>query len=75
MMWEKIVEALISHGIFAALFGFLLFHQVKDGRRREIKYQEIIKTLNLRLSAVETIKADVDKIVKTIASKPAARKN
>ena len=41
---------------------------LKDSRRREIKYQETIASLNASLSIVENIKEDIQEIKTTIQS-------
>ena len=69
-MWEQIVNLAVSQGIFAALFCFLLYYLIRESRSREAKYQDIIKTLNARLSVVEGIKDDVAVIKGAVVKKP-----
>ncbi len=66
MMWQDIVNIVISNGIFAVLFVSLLFIQIKDSKRREEKYQDAIKKLSHHLDVVEDIKEDVKEIRKII---------
>lgn len=59
MLAEQIVTMAISNGIFAVLFVFLLFYQLKDSARREKKYQDTIKTLSKSVEIVADIKENV----------------
>lgn len=59
---ESIWEVVISNGIFACLFVWLLFYQIKDSSRREKKYIEIISQLAKDLDVVEDVKEDVGEL-------------
>ena len=63
---ESIWEIVISNGIFAALFVWLLFYQLKDSARREKKYIDIIDKLSVQLDVIENIEEDVKEIKKKI---------
>ena len=65
-MWQEIINTIISNGIFAVLFVLLLFIQIKDSKRREEKYQDVIKKLSSHLNIVEEINEDVKEIKKVI---------
>ncbi len=65
-MWQEIINTIISNGIFAVLFVLLLFIQIKDSKRREEKYQDVIKKLSSHLDIVEEINEDVKEIKKVI---------
>ena len=59
---EDIINIVISNGIFATLFVWLLFYQLKDSSAREKKYIEIINKLSVQLDVVEDVKEDVKEI-------------
>ena len=61
-MAEQIMTMAISNGLFAALFVFLFFYQLKDSAKREQKYQATIKSLSKSLEVVGEIKETVVKI-------------
>ena len=63
---ESIWEIVVSNGIFAALFVWLLFYQLKDSARREKKYIYIIDKLSVQLDVIENIEEDVKEIKKKI---------
>lgn len=65
-MWDNIFNIAISNGIFAALFVALLIYILKDSRKREAKYQNIIEKLSSKLSTVDEIKKDVIEIKECI---------
>lgn len=52
-MDNKLVELIVSQGIFAALFLYLLFYVLKENRIREEKYQGIILELSGTLHNIE----------------------
>ena len=68
MVFEEILNLAISNGLWAVFFLMLLVYVLKDSRRREIKYQETIASLNASLSIVENIKEDIQEIKTTIQS-------
>ncbi|MGI5842289.1 MAG: BhlA/UviB family holin-like peptide [Christensenellales bacterium] len=59
MIIDQIMGMAISNGIFAALFVFLFFYQLKDSAKREKKYQETIKSLTKSFETVTDIKENV----------------
>ena len=66
---ENFWEVILSNGIFALLFVWLLFYQLKDSSRREKKYIEIIDKLAKELEVVEEIEEDVAEIKNKIMVK------
>lgn len=52
-MDNKLIELIVSQGIFAALFLYLLFYVLKENRIREEKYQEVILELLKTLHNIE----------------------
>lgn len=58
-IWNDIFSVVVSNGIFATLFVFLFFYQLKDSAKREKAYQETIESLTEHLQVIETVKEDV----------------
>ena len=61
-MWSDVFNVALSNGIFAGLFVALLIYVLKDSRKRETKYQNIIDVLSCKLNTVDEIKQDVTDI-------------
>lgn len=59
---ESIWEVVLQNGIFACLFVWLLFYQIKDSSSREKKYIDIINKLSIELDVVNDVKDDVCEI-------------
>ncbi len=57
--WSELVKTVISNGIFAMLFVYLLFYILKDSQKREDAYRKTIDELAEHLSAIEDVKEDV----------------
>lgn len=60
--WQEFLKVLISNGIFAVLFVFLFFWQLKDSEKREQSYRLTIQSLTNRLEDLEKVQADIDEI-------------
>lgn len=60
--WEEFLRVIISNGIFAVLFVFLFFWQLKDSEKREEAYRQTIAKLTLHLAKMERIEQDIDEI-------------
>lgn len=65
-MWSDVFNIALSNGIFACLFVALLVYVLKDTKKRETKYQNIIDCLSSSLNTVDEIKQDVSKIKKCL---------
>ena len=63
---ESIWEVVLQSGIFACLFVWLLFDQLKDSSAREKKYIEIIEKLSNQIDVIEDVQEDVKEIKKKI---------
>ncbi|MBE7075288.1 MAG: bacteriocin [Clostridiales bacterium] len=74
-MWNDVFNIAISNGVFAALFVALLVYVLKDSRKREVKYQNIIETLSTKLNTVEEIQKDVTEIKECITCTKIGRKH
>ncbi len=75
MLAEQIVTMAIGNGIFAVLFVFLLFYQLKDSARREKKYQDTIKSLSKSIEIVTDIKENVLEIKNLVVFDKKKRKS
>lgn len=67
-MWESIIEAAASNGLWALLFVGLLVYILQDSKKREEKYTKTIESLSEGLETVEEIKTDVKSILSKIIS-------
>ena len=74
-MWNEVFNVAISNGIFAVLFVALLVYVLKDSKKRENKYQNIIDVLSEKLNTVDEIKYEVTEIKQCLIKKSARRKN
>ena len=66
--WSELVKVVISNGIFAILFVYLFFYQLKDSQQREEAYRKTIDELATHLSAIEEVKEEVE-IIKSYLEK------
>lgn len=60
--WSELVKVVVSNGIFAILFVFLFFEQIKESKQREEAYQETIEELAKHLVLIEEIRKDMDEL-------------
>lgn len=60
--WSELIKIIISNGIFAILFVYLFFYQLKDSQNREEAYRKTIDELASHLSAIEEVKEEVEEI-------------
>lgn len=58
-MNKDIIDLVISQGVFATLFIWILFDTRKENKIRENKYQDIINSLADRLGEMKDIKDDI----------------
>ncbi len=61
-LWNEIISIVVSNGIFATLFVFLFFYQLKDSSKRENKYLKTIDVLTESLQTLDTVKQDISDI-------------
>ena len=52
-MEQAILKLIISQGIFAVLFVYLLFYVLKENSKRETNYQQIVSELSKSLPSIE----------------------
>lgn len=65
-MWEEILKAALSNGLWAVLFCVLLMYQLRDGRTREEKYRQTINVLLNRLEVLDGVSKCVTEISETV---------
>lgn len=58
-IWKEIISIVVSNGVFAVLFVWLFWYQLKDSAKREIKYQQTIEQLTKHLEVLEDVKQDI----------------
>lgn len=61
-IWKEIISIVVSNGIFATLFVFLFFYQLKDSSKRENKYLKTIEILTESLKTLDDVKQDIIEI-------------
>ena len=61
--WSELVKNVISYGVFAMLFVFLFFYQLKDSAKREESYRETIEALTESLGVMKELKEQIDQLV------------
>ena len=72
-MWEDILHMATETGIWAALFVWLFFKQIKESKTREEKYQQTIESLAEKLKLISEIKSDVEEIKSALTEKDTVR--
>ncbi len=68
-MWETLLQAAASNGVWAVMFCSLLIYQLKDSRAREKKYQATIRQLGDGLQAVRELDEKIENIHKDMRSR------
>ncbi len=61
-IWNEIISIVVSNGVFAILFVWLFWYQLKDSAKREVKYQKTIEQLTEHLKILEDVKDDLTEI-------------
>ena len=64
MMEGKILQTVISQGVWAVLFVYLLFYVLKENGAREARYQEIINKLTEKFENIEKGITDIQENLK-----------
>ncbi len=57
--WAELVKIIVSNGIFAMLFVFLFFYQLKDSAKREESYKQTIESLTDHLDVLEQVRNEI----------------
>ena len=61
--WSELLKSDISYGVFAMLFVFLFFYQLKDSAKREESCRETIEALADSLQVISDVKTQVERLV------------
>ena len=64
--WSELVKVVVSNGIFAVLFVFLFFYQLKDSQKREKNYCSTIAQLTTHLQMIEEVKEQVSELTEIV---------
>jgi hypothetical protein len=65
-MENEILKYVITQGVFAVLFVYLLFYVLKENSKRENNYQGLIGELTRKFNIIENVQDDVKDIKKHI---------
>ena len=57
--WTELISSVVGNGIFAMLFVFLLFYQLKDSQKREQAYRNTINELSTHLIIIEKVREEL----------------
>ena len=60
--WSELIKTIVSNGIFAMLFVYLFFEQLKESKKREEGYQETIEELSRHLVLIEEIRKEMSEL-------------
>lgn len=61
-LWKEILSIIVSNGVFAILFVWLFYYQLRDSAKREAKYQQTIEKLTSNLRVLENVRQDISDI-------------
>lgn len=60
--WSELVSSVVGNGVFAMLFVFLLFYQLKDSQKREQAYRNTINDLSNHLMIIEQVRQELENL-------------
>lgn len=63
---KSIFDQVVTNGVFACLFVWLLFQVMRNNKIREEKYQDTINKLGNALYVLEEIKHDTNELKESI---------
>lgn len=61
-MWDKIIDLVMSNGIWATLFVVMLIYTLQDVKKREDKYIDVIDKLSDKFEILQDIGEKVEDI-------------
>ena len=64
--WTELISSVVSNGVFAMLFVFLLFYQLRDSQKREQAYRKTIQDLSTHLIIIEQVRDEVSELKEMI---------
>ena len=65
--WSELIKSIVGYGVFAMLFVFLFFYQLKDSAKREESYRETIEALADSLQVIGDVKEQVEELARLIS--------
>ena len=65
--WSELLKSVVGYGVFAMLFVFLFFYQLKDSAKREESYRETIEALADSLQVISDVKQQVEELARLIS--------
>ncbi len=65
--WSELIKSIVGYGVFAMLFVFLFFYQLKDSAKREESYRETIEALADSLQVISDVKQQVEELARLIS--------
>ena len=66
-LWSELIKSIVGYGVFAMLFVFLFFYQLKDSAKREESYRETIEELADSLQVISDVKQQVEELARLIS--------
>ena len=73
--WTELVKIVVSNGIFAMLFVFLFFYQLKDSAKREESYRQTIESLTDHLYVLEQVRDEIRELKSLVSGGEDEEKN
>ena len=73
--WEELIKSIVGYGVFAMLFGFLFFYQLKDSAKREESYRQTIDALTESLNAMDDIRQQVNELLELMRRRENEKQN
>lgn len=73
--WSELIKIIVSYGIFAMLFVFLFFYQLKDSSKREEAYRETIEELTSHLETLNALREEVSELKEIVSRRENEKPN
>lgn len=73
--WEELIKSIVGYGVFAMLFVFLFFYQLKDSAKREESYRQTIEALTESLNAMDDIRQQVNELLELMRRRENEKQN
>ena len=73
--WEELIKSIVGYGVFAMLFVFLFFYQLKDSAKREESYRQTIGALTESLNAMDDIRQQVNELLELMRRRENEKQN
>ncbi len=73
--WEELIKSIVGYGVFAMLFVFLFFYQLKDSAKREESYRQTIDALTESLNAMDDIRQQVNELLELMRRRENEKQN